>query len=705
MDRHETACPSSPPSLLPATSERQPQTPDHRSPSPPAITTAAQNPAVRAPVAALRSPREEQTMDAPASPTVPSPNPFVGFDDISRHVASSEFDSTSRIGSCGQTKTSSADTPLKTQENGAAVAGEAPPTAGVAETTTPPSVHFPDTLPVPVHEHHHHSHHFHKPHHPNTPASLSPQAANPIEEAADITTPLPSYPSSARISRCSSMRSLIISLESPSIGGSIFGDHHHSHNIHPHHALYDKEGNTSGNFGYKLGRRLDTLVSASSAEEESPTSDMGQETECIHSLRKGTPMKLPLPTLASEQTRGRSPVVRGGSGSSLDNEMIPGSPNEGERIALPREEDPSARLNRMVELQLHRTYEELRRLSEALETCSVDNAQPSTPCEHASLILPVMDGEKHSETILSQNPSTGTSTPLNALTGAFPALHQLVFQRASADPQDLRQLAELNMRLLRNLQVSLRKLDKLRTLVKEQGARGPRESDGTDPEDDDGESDNEVFIPREREGARTQTCRERSESLEKEVEEKEAEGVLSKSTKQNVDKAQGKKSGAITVVTRALGLAKSRTQDSATNITTANTDPGNTVPGVPTGSIATIPICNSFHPGSGPFSQSSAQRRTFSWSPLWPGKKQSIVETIPSALIAPELPFNGMHGSCCTCGDKHRQKESPKERAWTSWLGKNGMGRAQRGVEWVPRGSGGAFWNKERKSGIPLRGV
>ncbi|KAF8458637.1 hypothetical protein BGX38DRAFT_1264944 [Terfezia claveryi] len=671
MDCHETACP---PSLLP---ERQPQTQDHRSPSPPAITTAAQNTAMRDPVTALCSPREEQTTDKPASPIVPSPIPFVGFDDISRHVASFDFDSTSRTGSCGQTKTSSGETPLKIQENRAAEAGQASPTAGVAEATTPPSVHFPDTLPVPVHEHHYHSHHFHKPHHPNTPASLSPQAANPIEEAADITTPLPSYPSSARISRCSSMRSLIISLESPSIGGSVFGDHHHSNNIHPHHALYEKEGNTSGNFGYKLGRRLDTLVSASSAEEESPTSDMGEETECIHSLRRGTPMKLPLPTLASEQTRGRSPVERAGAGSSLRNEMIPGSLNEGERRALSREEDPSARLNRMVELQLHRTYEELRRLSEALETCSVDNAQPSTPGEHASLILPVMDGEKHSETVnLSQNPSSGTSTPLNAPTGAFPALHQLVLQRASADPQNLRQLAELNMRLLRNLQVSLRKLDKLRTLVKEQGARGSRESDGADPEDDDGESDNEVFIPREREGARTQTCRERSESLRREVEEKKAERVLSKSTTENVDKAHGKKSGAITVFTRALGLAKPITQNPATNITTANTDPGNSAPGVPTGSIASTPVCNTFQPGSAPFSQFSAQRRTFSWSPLWPSKKQSIVENIPSALFAPELPFNGMHGSCCTCGDKHRHKEGPKERA----RGLRGFGKMAWGV-------------------------
>lgn len=343
------------------------------------------------------------------------------------------------------------------------------------------------------------------------------------------------------------MRSLIISLESPSIGGSVFSDHHHhSHNInHPHQGLYDKEGNSSGNFGYKLGRRLDTLVSATSTEEESPTSDMTEETECIHSLRKGTPMKLPLPRLATEERRGRSPVVRPGAGSSLRNEMIPGSPSEGENTALPGEENPSARLNRMVELQLHRTYEELRKLSEALEACSVDNPQPPTPGEQASPIL-LVDGEKHSETInLSQNPSTGASTPLSVPTCAFPALHQLVFQRASADPQDLRQLAELNMRLLRNLQVSLRKLDKLRTLVQEQGTRGPGECDGIDPDDDDGESDSEVFVPREREGARKQRCRERSVSLERGAEGKEPARLVGKSTKENVEKTQGKKSGTV----------------------------------------------------------------------------------------------------------------------------------------------------------------
>ncbi|KAF8426759.1 hypothetical protein EV426DRAFT_592691 [Tirmania nivea] len=530
-----------------------------------------------------------------------------------------------------------------------------------------------------------------------------------MDEAADITTPLPSYPSSARISRCSSMRSLIISLESPSIGGSVFGDHDHNHNINQNpQGIYDSEGNTSGNFGYKLGRRLDTLVSASNTEEESATSDTGEGTECIHSLRRGTPMKLPLPTLAREERRGKSPVVMAGAGGGLRNEMIPRSLNFGENIASPGNEGPSAKLNKMVELQLHRTYEELRRLSEALEACSVDIAQPPTPGEQASPMLPVVDGEKHSETVnLSQNPSTGASTPLNTLTGTCPVLHQLAFQRASTGPHDLRQLAELNMRLLRNLQVSLRKLDKVRTLVQEQGARGPRESDGPDPEDDDGESDNEVFVPREREGARKQTRRERSESREREVEEKEMERIKSKSTKESVKHAQGKKSGTITVVTRALGLAKSRIKDPATNDITVNTDPGNTAPGVPTGSIAPIPVCNTFHPSWAPFSPSSAQHRTISWPIFWPSKKKSIVETLPSILDTPELPFNGMHGSCCVCGDKHKQKEATKVKAWgNSGFWNKCMGHAKkRGFEWPPLGSGGSFWSKGKKLGTPLSGL
>lgn len=342
------------------------------------------------------------------------------------------------------------------------------------------------------------------------------------------------------------MRSLIISLESPSLSGSVCDDYS---NNHPHQGLYDREGNTSGNFGYRLGRRLDTLVSASSTEEEAPTSDLGEGTECIHSLRKGTPMKLPLPTLDSEDRRGRSLVVRPVTGSSLRNEMVLRSSNEGENISSRSQESPSAILNRIVELQLHRTYEELRRLSEALEACSVSKTQIPTPGGlqlETSPMLPVVDGAKNCETInLSQDPSTGESTPLGATTSVFPVLHQLGFQRASADPQDLRQLAELNMRLLRNLQVSLRKLDKLRTLVREQGARGVGGGNGTDPEDDDRESDNEVFVPREREGARKQTHRERSESQGREAEEKEARRTVSTPTRESMEKARGKKSGTV----------------------------------------------------------------------------------------------------------------------------------------------------------------
>jgi len=148
-------------------------------------------------------------------------------------------------------------------------------------------------------------------------------------------------------------------------------------------------------------------------------------------------------------------------------------------------------------------------------------------------------------------------------------------------------------------------------------------------------------------------------------------------------------------VTRALGLAKPRPQDPATNSATANTAPDNIAPSAPTGSIAPIPAYNTLHPVSTPFSPVSPQGHTFSWSSLWLRKRQSIVETLPSALNSGELSFNGMHGSCCTCGDKHKQKETMHEKAWgVSGFWKKGMGRPKKGgVEVVPMENGGAFWN------------
>lgn len=65
-----------------------------------------------------------------------------------------------------------------------------------------------------------------------------------------------------------------------------------------------------------------------------------------------------------------------------------------------------------------------------------------------------------------------------------------------------------------------------------------------------------------------------------------------------------------------------------------------------------------------------------------------MVETPPSTLDTSELPFNGMHGSCCVCGDKYTQKEAVKAKAWgSSGFWKKGMGHAKkRGIEWVPLG-------------------
>lgn len=407
-----------------------------------------------------------------------------------------------------------------------------------------PSVHFPATLPVPVHEHHHHHHahqHHHHHHHrgfqqPNTPIHpLQNHNTNQILDN-EISTPLPSYPSSAHISRTSSMRSLIISLETPSTSSSLFSDQHNHDNTHPTSYYGRQDGHASTNFGYRLGRRLDTLVSSKGMERDA------SGVECIHPLRRGVPMRLPLPTLVGSEAgveceRGRSPTVKVEPSSNLRNELDPTTEdretNDREvKLPLAPLEDCTERLRRMVETQLHRTYEGLRKLADELEGCppiSSTPAEPEAPIEANSEI------EKQYTEIIA----TGASTPAQGVT--LTDLQKLVLERASTDPKDLKMLAELNMRLLRNLQEAIRKVDKLRVVLVEHnaGRTGDKAEDG---EKDDG---SEIYVVPEREEvSERRGHRRRNSSADSREREESSEKLLNEGEKEE-EQQKGNRKGTV----------------------------------------------------------------------------------------------------------------------------------------------------------------
>ena len=323
-------------------------------------------------------------------------------------------------------------------------------------------------------------------------------------------TPLPSYASSPHISRSSSrmsMRSLMISLATPSDVESL-------HTENRDYGFFDRplHGGSHDhyhNFGYKLGRRLDTLAAGEHCEQCNAIGNEGccqppprGEVLCIHPMRSGVPIKLPLPTLAghaSEESdqRGRNRNVK--SATSSLRYQVDAVINEEQEKHVAEAEDCTAKLLGMVDKQLRRTYDRLKDLADELEGYGPIAPTPSTEetLEKASVVQPI------GVTVMVPTHSSAISS---TSTQQSPSLQQLVIERAAADPQHLRHLAELNLRLLRNLQDSMRRMDKLATVMKEHNA-GMIKVDGNE---DDG--DDEVFVVQEREEVREK--RRNSGSLE-----------------------------------------------------------------------------------------------------------------------------------------------------------------------------------------------
>ena len=440
---------------------------------------------------------------------------------------------------------------------------------------TPPStptVHFPDSLPIPIHEnshynphhHHHYHHHHHHTHHhqahkahTNTPNSHQGLANHSIE--GDMGTPLPSYASSPHISRSSSrmsMRSLMISLATPSDVESLHTENHS-------YGFFDRplHGSSHDNyhsFGYKLGHRLDTLAAGEHCEECSGTGNEGGceqekhpapprgEVLCIHPMRSGVPMKLPLPTLADHDgdegdQRGRNRTVKSAT-SSLRYQVDTVITEEQEKQDA-EAEDCTAKLLMMADKQLRRTYNRLKKLTDELEGYGPIAPTPSNEenLEKVSVVEPmgVTIVEPTSPTAIS---SVSASSPLQ----------QLVIERAAADPQHLRHLAELNLRLLRNLQDSMRRMDKLALVMKEHNA-GMIKADG-DGDGDDG--DDEVFVVQERDEVREK--RRNSGSRESEDGTKEARKIPQILSEANQQETVEPRKGGIVCLFRYLLPSKSR---------------------------------------------------------------------------------------------------------------------------------------------------
>ena len=266
------------------------------------------------------------------------------------------------------------------------------------------------------------------------------------------------------------------------------------------------------NFGYKLGRRLDTLAAGEHCEECNGTGSEGccqqeghlapprGEVLCIHPMRSGVPMKLPLPTLAGQSgdendQRGRNRT--GKSATSGLRYQVDAVINEEQGGHDTEADDCTTKLLGMVDKQLRRTYDRLKNLADELEGYVPVAPTPSTEetLDKTSVV------EQMGITVVA---STQPVAMPSVLSQQPPCLQQIVIERAVGDPQHLRHLAELNLRLLRNLQDSMRRMDKLATVMKEHNA-GMIKVGGSD---DDG--DDEVFIVQEREEVRKKRKNSRS---------------------------------------------------------------------------------------------------------------------------------------------------------------------------------------------------
>ncbi|KAF8468245.1 hypothetical protein BDZ91DRAFT_811783, partial [Kalaharituber pfeilii] len=239
--------------------------------------------------------------------------------------------------------------------------------------------------------------------------------------------------------------------------------------------LSSQNANANLNFGYRLSRRLDTLAAngEGSGRQDAQTMALARRDEkepcdegCMQRTRQGVALKLPIPMLAEHapHPRWRSPAISGNRPLN----------------SLHKEDTCHDMVNRVnaaakeIEREMAITYRVLSRLRGTLEECADDQEAQSTEANTAEVDT--------IEESANATPSPHAIQPQQAHHRTQSQAHSLI-----SDPDSLRMLVEANIRLLKGLQDSMRRLTNLQTKL--QSTLHPTEE----------EADDAIFIVKKRE--------------------------------------------------------------------------------------------------------------------------------------------------------------------------------------------------------------